>query len=50
MRGWEGKGRTTQAVIGEAADGVFRIDIRRTARTAWSPVRPAPASPSCCRR
>ncbi len=28
MRGWEGKGRTTRAVIGEAADGVFRIDIR----------------------
>ncbi len=28
MRGWQGKGRTTQAVIGEAADGVFRIDIR----------------------
>ena len=28
MRGWQGKGRTTRAVIGEAADGVFRIDIR----------------------
>ncbi len=28
IRGWGGKGRTTQAVIGESTDGIFRIDIR----------------------
>ncbi|MEO7351806.1 MAG: hypothetical protein ABIW17_07900, partial [Marmoricola sp.] len=28
MRGWLGKGRTTQAVIGESTNGIFRIDIR----------------------
>ena len=28
VRRWQGKGRTTKAVIGESTDGLFQIDIR----------------------